>query len=193
MEIIVGYLAQPIQLAIEINKEGNKYYIMHIIFNFICVYMCMKHTIFQVLQVVLVEAYMAYFFFCCLFTLKIINQTLVEQYLNKWKVPSKAQNATENLKGYLSQGLGGSLCPSKWSEESTATLLNWRAHLAQAFLLHLHSELILNARRGILSFIWTDDKTSITAQIFLEEDAPEQKYIFQGFSRNNFNDLLQLL
>lgn len=41
--------------------------------------------------------------------------------------------------------------------------------------------------------MWADDKTSITAQIFLEEDVTEQKYIFQGFSRNNFNDLVQLL
>lgn len=83
---------------------------------YVCIYIDMKPTMFQLLQVVLKDAYLAYFFFCCLYTWKIINQTLLEQYLNKWKVPSKAQNATESLKaGYLSQGLPGSLCPSKWS------------------------------------------------------------------------------
>lgn len=43
----------------------------------------MAPTIFQVPQVVLGDAYLAYFFFYCLYTLQIINQTLAEQYLNK--------------------------------------------------------------------------------------------------------------
>lgn len=43
----------------------------------------MKPTVFQVLQVVLRDASLAYFIFCCLYTLKIINQTVAEQYLNK--------------------------------------------------------------------------------------------------------------
>lgn len=106
----------------------------------------------------------------------------------------KAQNAIKKLKaGCLSQGLGGSLCPSSDQEESSVTLLNLKTHSVQAFLLHLHSKFILNARRCILSFIWADDKTSFTAQILLEEEVTEQKYVFQGFTRSNFNDLVQLL
>lgn len=54
-----------------------------------CIYKYMNPPTFQVLQVALGDAYLAHFVFYCLYPLKIINQTLLEQCLNTLKVPSK--------------------------------------------------------------------------------------------------------
>lgn len=50
------------------------------IYTRVCMYM--KPTIFQVLQLVSGDAYLAHFVFYCLYPIKIINQTLVKQCLN---------------------------------------------------------------------------------------------------------------
>jgi len=79
-----------------------------------CMYIYMKHTIFQVLQVVLRNDYhLAHFVFYCLYPLKTINQALVELCLDMFKLPSEGQDATRKLKaGCLSLGLD-TLCPSE--------------------------------------------------------------------------------